>query len=181
MTETKITITEALAETKTIRKRIEKKQEFVLQNLYRQERIKDPLEKNGGSAKVLASERQAISDLEQRLVKIRTAISAANTANSITINGQTKTIEEWLVWRRDVSDGQVDFMEQLNRTIQRARSEAQRKGAAVTKAGEEPEPNDVVVSIDEQDLAKDIEGIEETLGTLDGQLSLKNATVMVTI
>lgn len=40
-------------------------------------------------------------------------------------------------------------------------------------------PTDIVVNVDEQQLAKDIERLEETLGTLDGVLSLKNATVML--
>jgi hypothetical protein len=36
-----------------------------------------------------------------------------------------------------------------------------------------------VININEQELAKEIELLEDTLGQLDGQLSLKNATVPI--
>ena len=41
--------------------------------------------------------------------------------------------------------------------------------------------NDVVINLDEKALADELEGIETTLGTLDGQLSLKNATTVITV
>jgi hypothetical protein len=63
---TEITITEALADVKTIDKRIEKKKYFVQSYLVRQERLKDPLEKDGGATKVIHQERQAIQDLQER-------------------------------------------------------------------------------------------------------------------
>ena len=44
-----ITVTEALAEIKTTQKRIEKKREHILNFAWRQERMKDPLERDGGS------------------------------------------------------------------------------------------------------------------------------------
>ena len=43
-----ITITEALAEVKTIEKRVTKKQDFVASHVLRQEMIKDPLAEQGG-------------------------------------------------------------------------------------------------------------------------------------
>lgn len=53
-----ITITEALAEIKTIGKRIDSKKQFVTSHLARQDGVKDPLEKDGGSAELLKRERQ---------------------------------------------------------------------------------------------------------------------------
>lgn len=44
-----LTITEALAEIKTVGKRVEKKREFIKAFLARQDGVKDPLEKDGGS------------------------------------------------------------------------------------------------------------------------------------
>ena len=48
-----MTITEALAEIKTIQKRIDKKREFILHHTYRQHTLRDLLEKDGGSPKVV--------------------------------------------------------------------------------------------------------------------------------
>ncbi len=66
-----MTITEALAEIKTIGKRLEKKKQAVLTNIGRDSRLKDPLD---DSVKFVKEERQAIEDLEKRIVTIRTAI-----------------------------------------------------------------------------------------------------------
>lgn len=40
---------------------------------------------------------------------------------------------------------------------------------------------DIRVNVSENDLAKDLEQMETILGTLDGQLSLKNATVVIEV
>jgi len=60
----------------------------------------------------------------------------------------------------------------------------QREGNAFVSASAataETKPNDVVVNIDERALGSELESIEDILGQLDGQLSLKNATVFVEI
>src|SRR5215831_611359 len=98
-----ITITEALAELKTIDKRIEKKREFVLSYLLRQEMFKDPLEKDGGSVSAIRREMQSIVDLEERRITIRRAVQQANERNSVMVGKQTRTIADWLVWRREVA------------------------------------------------------------------------------
>lgn len=177
-----MTITEALAELKTIQKRIDKKREYVGSFLVRQDGIKDPLEKDGGSATVIARERQAISDLEKRHVAIRTAIQKTNQVTPITVADVTKTIAEWLTWRKEVATGAQQFNASLRKTIQTARSQANQKGWQTRSAGEVAQaPTDFVVMVNEAELAADAELYDTILGTLDGQLSLKNATVMVEI
>lgn len=177
-----MTITEALAELKTIQKRIEKKREFVGQYLARQDGIKDPLEKDGGSATVIERERQSIADLETRIVAIRTNIQKVNQATPITVEGVTKTIAEWLTWRKEVAPGQQASLSSLRRTIQSVRQQTQQKGLQTIAPGATAgSPADVVINVDEGQLAKDAELIETILGTLDGQLSLKNATVMIEV
>ena len=81
----KITITEALQEVKTIDARIQKKKEFIFNFLFRQNNQRDPHEKYGGSASLIAKERQSINDLLERKISIRNAINVANAENSITI------------------------------------------------------------------------------------------------
>ena len=88
------TITEALAEIKTIGKRLEKKRESVKAYLARDSRVKDPLEKEGGSTEYVRKERQAISDLEKRVVTIRTAIAKSNLGTAVTIQGMSMTVFE---------------------------------------------------------------------------------------
>lgn len=175
------TITEALAELKTIAARVAKKRDFIKGCLGRQEAFKDPHEKDGGSAKIIAQERQAIGDLEARIVAIRSAIQKANRETAITmVGGGTKSIQDWLVWRRDIAPAQKAFLESVRSTVNQIRTNAQTKGFGVNVT-ENAKPQDVIINVDEYALSQEIEQMEETLGNLDGQLSLKNATVVIDI
>lgn len=177
-----MTITEALAEIKTIGKRLEKKRQGILQYVVRDARVKDPLEKDGGSTTFVQQERQGIADLEGRIITIRTAIQEANLATNITVGDQTKTIAEWLTWRREVSTGSRQFLTTLNQSIQAVRAKLQTTtGARLINAASEAtaQPGEVVVHVDEKELAGSIEGMEQILGDLDGKLSLLNATTVL--
>lgn len=175
-----ITITEALAEIKTINKRLASKRQFVLTFLFRQDGLRDPLEKDGGSVEVIKREQQSIADLERRVVTLRRGIQMANDATPLAINGVTLTIAEWLNWRRDVAPDSRSFLSSLRQKIDAMRVQAHRQGASMLSPGAQAErPSDIMVNISENDLAKDIERFETTLGELDGLLSLKNATVQI--
>jgi hypothetical protein len=174
-----ITITEALAELKTIDKRLAKKREFVLTYLLRQEMFKDPLEKDGGSVSAIRREMQSIVDLEERRITIRRAVQQANERNSVMVGKQTRTIADWLVWRREVAPAQQQLLTSIRNKIEQARQEAARKGASLSASAEAARPNDVIVNVNEQELARQIEELEEVLGNLDGQLSLRNATLFI--
>lgn len=175
-----LTITEALAEIKTIGKRVEKKRESLMGYLARQDGVRDPLEKDGGSAAFITAERQAIGDLTARVIALRRGIQKANDTTTVTVGDRSRSISEWLTWRRDVAPGERGFLAALRNGVNQVRAQAQKSGASVVQPGGVAErPTDLVVNISEQDLAKQIEALEETLGTLDGQLSLKNATVII--
>jgi hypothetical protein len=175
---TKITITEALAEIPTIEKRIEKKKEVILSYLYRQSSVRDPHEKDGGSNVLIAREKQAIADLQERLITIRAVIQRANSEHTITIGNQTRTIVDWLTWRREIAPTEQRFLHDLMSKINEMRQKAIKQGVSITEK-DAGFSSDYVVNINERELAEKIEGLENILGTLDGQLSLKNATIMV--
>ncbi len=177
-----MTITEALAEIKTIGKRIADKQEFINTYMCRHEGIKDPLEKDGGSVKAIIEAQQSIWDLEQRIVELRLGIAKANETNTIRLEDEEHSIAHWLVWRREVAPNRQRNLERQMRTINDTRRQAHSKGMSVYGAGVthvEAKPTDVLVNIHESQLQKEIEAMSNILGQLDGQLSLKNATVMV--
>jgi hypothetical protein len=179
-----MTITEALAELKTLQKRIEKKRESVGQYIGRQEGLRDPLEKEGGSAAFITRERQAIKDLDARRVLIRTSIQKINQVTPITIGETTKMIAEWLTWRKEIAQGEKAFLDKIRQTVLTARAQAQQKGWGVVSAtaiSGDIKPTDLIINVDEALLAKEAEEYENIIGTLDGQLSLKNATVMVEV
>ncbi len=177
-----ITVTEALAEIKTVGKRIEKKRQFINQYIARQDGVRDPLEKDGGSATVIKKERQAIGDLEDRIVSLRRGIQQANDETYVSLNGETRTISEWLTWRRDVAPARKQWLAQISSSLHQIRENAKRQGAAIVSASVttgEMKPTDIVVNVDERGVAEESETLEDTLGQLDGQLSLKNATIQI--
>jgi hypothetical protein len=177
-----LTITECLAELKTLAKRIEKKREAVATFIARQDGIKDPLAKDGGSLLVNQRELQAIFDLETRIVALRRGIAHANDTTPIMIRDVEMSISEWLTWRREIAPGRQKFLETLRKTIIAYRTKAAQVGAKTLAAGEEStQPNDIVVNIDEAGLVRDSEVLEDILGQLDGQLSLRNATTIVDV
>lgn len=183
-----LTITEALAEIKTINKRLEKKRQSVLPYLARDLRVKDPFESNGGSDNFISQERQAIGDLQTRIISIRTAIQQSNLTNSVSVNGQTKTVADWLTWRREISEGERNFLTAVSQGLKQLRNELQKKGGsavsatAATSINYDPSaPPAMVVNIDEKKLLVEQENIETTLGELDGKLSLFNATTTIAV
>lgn len=178
----KMTITEALADIKTIDKRIEKQGEMVKNYLVRQEAIRDPLEKEGGSMAAVQRALQSIYDLEERKVAIRSAIARVNAETTITIGLRTRTIADWIVWRREVAKGRKARLDGIVSAVIQYRSQALKQGFTVVSPGQvAANLSDIIVNVNESEMNAERESMEVVLGTLDGQLSLKNATVLVTL
>ena len=179
-----MTITEALAEIKTIGKRLAKKREAISGYVARQDNLKDPLATEGGSVEFIKRERQGIADLEQRIVSLRAQIAAANAKTLVAVNGDSRSVADWLTWRREVAPGRQQFLNGLRGGLDSLRKQVAAKGlgllnATATVNTAEVKPTDVWVNISEKDLAAEVESLEMVLGTLDGQLSLTNATTQV--
>jgi len=177
-----MTITEALAELKTISKRLTKKKKFVFDNLVRNDNEKDPFEKDGGAYKLIEQEVQSIKDLEQRVVRLRSAIMRANLDTELTIQGETMSIYDWLVWRKEVASSQTSFYETVGVKLNTFVKE--RRQRPMVHRNEETGATEVVnliTNFSEKEAQKQADFLEEIYGLLDGQLSLKNATVQISI
>lgn len=183
----KLTITEALQEIKTINSRLVKKRETVLKYIVRDSRVRDPFEDKGGSNAYIKQERQSIGDLEARIIAIRTLIQQANLTNILAIEGVEKSVAEWLTWRREVAAGQKQFLQQIFSTIQQTRTALQQKGGKIVAMAsaqvsfDKDAPIEALVAVDEQETIQMIEGMENVLGILDGRLSLFNATTTIDV
>jgi len=179
-----MTITEALAEIKTIGKRIAKKREALSGYIARQDSQKDPLQNDGGSVEFIKRERQAIRDLENRVVELRAKIAAANARTQVTVEGEVRSVADWLTYRREVAPGQQQFLGSLRSGVEGLRKQIAAKGFGIVSATAtvntaDVKPTDVWVNISEKELAEEIEHLETVLGGLDGQLSLTNATTAI--
>jgi hypothetical protein len=177
----KLTITEALADVKTIKARIGKKRGTILQYLVRDCRVRDPLERDGGTIEYVQRERQGIADLEARLLRIRNAIQESNLNTGLTLHGVTRSLADWLSWRRQISTEGMAFTTKLIQTVARVREQASKDGLKLTDRDTGQAVPEIVVAISETKLAEEAEEFEALLGDLDGQLSLLNATTVVDV
>jgi hypothetical protein len=177
-----ITITEALAELKLIDGKVQKKKELVMSYSVRSNSMVDPLGDHGGSRKVIEQENQAVADLLNRKVVIRRAIQKANAETTVTIGDETRTVADWLVWRREVAPTEQSFLRDVHQRIIQARQQAHNSKVNVVTAEQQPTgPTDFVVNVSERKLTSRAEQVETVLATLDGKLSLHNATVRVAV
>jgi hypothetical protein len=171
-----LSISEALGQLAVIDQQIEKKQQLISDYLFRDAAVRDPLARDGGTAEVLAREYRSIQALLGRKVRIRRVVQSANEQATITHGDTTRSIADWLVWKREVVSDRSRFLVQLRNRIEQARREAPRHRPA---AAEKSSGSDLVVNLNEQELSSELELLEELQGYLAGQLALKNATVVV--
>lgn len=181
-----MTITEALAEIKLINKKITNNRDEMLRYLTRPENQKDPLEKDGGSQKFVAARKQAISKLTDNLLQIRRAIAKANEQTEVTVvvgenKPYTKTIAEWLTWRKEVSPAIQQVNTLVRQQLTSARNNLRNKEGKLTEDANNTSNGDIIVNISEASLIKESNEFDEIMQRLDGQFSLKNATVMIEV
>lgn len=181
-TTSKLTIIEALQELKTIDKRIEKKHEAVLAYLFHQEGVKDPHEKAGGSAKFIKEALQSIDDLVLRRMRIRNAINVANQQHTITIDGDTYSVAEWLIYKRELHEGWKARLRAMLQAIRQQRDVARKNGLSVLEPGQDSDnPKNYILNADEPALYAAFEAGEVAFSQLDGKLSLANATIVIEV
>jgi hypothetical protein len=177
----KTTITEGLAEIKTTLKRVASKGQFIVGNVGRPEKIKDPLAKESGSEVVVARERQAHTDLLERIVKIRGAIQKKNHETVVVVNGKSRSMADWLSWRKEAAPHLQSLLEGLMSAVGQLKTQTRRAGARIVSEGASASPEDIILHLSETGLAKEVEDLQKTLGDLDGKLSLINATTTIEI
>jgi hypothetical protein len=175
----KMTITEALAEVKIIDKKILSQNEYISQNVGRTSVMSDPLEKSGGSQFAIQKAFQSISDLNERKVKIRSVIQQINCVTKVVIGEKTKTISEFLNWKREVAPSYIDFLKKANQACQQMKVQFERQPQILKDAEGKQTIIQPVFHIDLDWLHKELEKTETMLGELDGKLSLLNATTFV--
>jgi hypothetical protein len=175
----KMTITEGLAEIKLIEKKMEKKKTMIVSNLTRFKQVKDPFEKEGGSQTTIRQEMQSVSDLQKRLENIRSAIAKANLFESVTVGAQTKSIYSWLIWKREILENDEKFKQSI---VNQIKSQIDRQSVNPqvwkTEAGG-VELCELILNADYGEQLKALENLGDIKEKLDGQLSLKNATVVI--
>jgi hypothetical protein len=161
-----LTLAEALAQFNLLHQCSERKQSLVKAHLLRAEALRDPFIPEGGVAALLAGELHSLQRLRERHVLLRRLIQQTYERVPLTIGDETRTLADWLVWKREVAPRRKFFLQRLLKRIEGARTKASVP---------------VVVNLHEQELANEAEKLEQTLGQLQGLLQLKNATLTIEV
>lgn len=169
-----MTITEALADLKTLSKRIEAKRKFVCENVARPDFVSDPFTEEGGAQAKLRAEWQSLNDLIERFVTLRLAIQRANLETDVTVDGKTRTIAEWLAWRREAAP-------EIRRTLDGLHGQLNEVQRQVHVSANSDNPLKPIYHVSATDVQNNREHFEQVLSDLDGMLSLKNATVLIDV
>ena len=170
----KMTVTEALAELKTLNKRLEKKRGFLLEHVCRPDTVVDPLVSDGGQQKCWEEAWQSHEALWKRYVDLRVAIQRSNLETRLQVGINTAPVAFWLSWRRDQAAGIKAFGRALTRAPEQMRENIRKQISPDTKI-------DVICNVSELKLAEFEESHEEMWGELDGKLSLLNATTFIEV
>ena len=92
MTEVTMQLAEALTGINTDKKKWDTNRNFVMANAIRDDRMRDPLESQGGTKTVIQQTLQAMEDQETLVVAKLFAIQGANRDAKLTIGSKTKTV-----------------------------------------------------------------------------------------
>ncbi len=169
-------LTQLLQQTKTLENRIQKKHEFIVTHLIRPAIMMDPLQEDGGQRELIKRELQAIKDLEERVVEVKRAIHAANLYEMLTVDKETRTVHDWLVWRNDVMNPRTQRIRDMLQKIGAYRTKADQARAKVVEDTKDSDKHDLLVNLSERSLTVELEHIETVNGELDSALSIFNAT-----
>jgi predicted dithiol-disulfide oxidoreductase (DUF899 family) len=175
----RMTITEALSEIKLIKAKTDKLRQLVKANLYRFEEQPDIFEKEGGSKRFAEATTQAVKDHEDRLTKIRAAITKANLENTITLGSDTKSIFEWITWKREVSQARFTFINGIQQELKNVEDKFRREPPAYRDKEQVLVFYKVQYNLDYSTFVTKAQEVADQLQKLDGQLSLKNATLVI--
>ena len=177
---TEMTITEALAELRLIDKKMEKARQIANANVSRMSHVEDPHKE--GSHVLVSRELQSIRDLGVRRVRIREAISQANLKIKIKIGKLDQSLSSWLTWKREVAIPEQNTIQGIADRAQKAFAQAQSNPQLYREnKDDEPQLAKLVLNVDIADLNAEALEIEETLGVLDGKMTLMNSTTVIKI
>ena len=178
---TKMTITEALSEINLIKKKLEHKKTAMQTLLIKADHVKDIYESEGGVTKHLQKEFQALSDLRRRFVSLRAAISEANLNHEITVGEKTLSIHDWLTWKREIAKEEQNHANYIVTTVNNYMTQSSKNPQCYDDAEGKKHLVTFTPTVDLAEWVKKQERLNDLLENLDGQLSLKNATILVSI
>lgn len=168
-------IATAFAEIRLANKKIEAKRDFIMRNLFLDDRLKDPFIKDGTTQQAeVDSALQSISDLKEYILRLNTAIARTNANNSLKVEGVERTVAEWLTWRNRILPVEREMVMNIASMLERTTRDNRDYGRSV----QTPPPN-LTYMIGEAWVSKERDRLDTIDESLDGMLSVFNAVTEI--
>lgn len=177
----KTTITEALAELKLIKKKVQQKQALLQGNILRAHHLKDPHESEGGTFERNKRELQSIMDLHKRYIAVKGSIFKANAETNLTIDDNTMSVNDWITWKREIANDEIKMFSTLHGALKRDLDNAAKSMQAYKDESGVAHLAQWIPNFDLGTLISEHEFRQTLLDKLDGKLSLINATVTIEV
>jgi hypothetical protein len=190
----KMTIARALTRLKTIKAQLQKINNDIGNYGAISSKSRSPLgdpkaslDKNHNQAiEHIRSLYQQFEDLTKEYIKIKTAIDKANMQTIITVANKTMTIQEALVYRRDISKFVQELLGKYGQAVNRATDEVYRHNASIKTDGMDEAAVKVVLSevlylVPKEKIQESENFLTAFLVELDGILNEVNAITEIEI
>lgn len=175
----KLTITEALSEINLIKKKLDAKYNVIQSSLFRVEHLPDPYKNEGGLEAFFSKEMQSAGDLNERLLKIRSAISKANHETQVEVCGVKRTVQDWLNWKREVLPALRQHTTRIYESIKDKQEVALQRPQVYKDENGAAHVVKTVSALSINEAAQGRAVVTEFEEKLDGKLSLINATTVI--
>jgi len=148
---------------------------------------KVPLDKNHNQAiEHVRSLYQQFNDLIKEFIKIKLAIDKANMETVITVGGKQMTIQEALIYRRDIQAYVQQLNEQYGRAVQKAQTSVDKYNSNLNTEGMDENTlkavlADVLYVVPREEIQKVNDFLVQFMTELDGVLNEVNAITEISV
>ena len=163
----KMKLIEAMKELKLIVAKISRNREETIKYSSGLSNEKPVFETEKAQSEYVARLIQSTEDLVKRYLDLKSAIEYTNLKTKVTIHGETRSISEWLVYKRNLAGIRHHAYQAANDSVALGRKS---KDAAALKDVQ------IVRYYDEAVMNAKLRNLIEILGSLDGTLEVINAT-----
>lgn len=175
MTKKTVPLTMVLGEISVLKKRIDAIYGTIQEFLIRPSNLVDPIKDKGGSEHFIQEKMDEHRDLVTRLGYLKEVVNDANRHGTLTVQGTTKTVAQWLIWVHDEQPHLLNLIEQMLSKIRATRQMYQQWRPNETSSN-------FVVCVDEKSLMEMAERLKDMKNELiSSQLSIFNATYTVEV
>lgn len=141
----KLTINQALDRCAELKNKIQIEHQWLEANTY--VHGADPYAERGGLRSEVAACFERIENMTDELSRLSVRVHTKNAETQIEINGQRRSVAEWIAWRRDIAGRFMRTVHKMRDETRRLREECRKAQVGIVNAN--PNHRQMVLALDE--------------------------------